>query len=67
MINRAVSFEFLPIVFFGCLEWSSSETQIVYVAEMKQPKKTSHFDPKKPKEGSEDEVLKVGNLSKTIT
>ena len=28
------------------MEWSSSEDKIVYVAEKKQPKKVSYFDPK---------------------
>ncbi|XP_072026007.1 acylamino-acid-releasing enzyme-like isoform X2 [Amphiura filiformis] len=38
---------------FSCLEWSSSETQLVYIAEKKQPKKVSYFDPKKTKDGNE--------------
>ncbi|XP_072026016.1 acylamino-acid-releasing enzyme-like isoform X1 [Amphiura filiformis] len=42
--------------YFSCLEWSSCETQLVYIAEKKQPKKVSYFDPKKTKDG--DEVVK---------
>ncbi|XP_054751862.2 acylamino-acid-releasing enzyme-like [Lytechinus pictus] len=29
---------------FGCLEWSRSESQLLYVAEKKQPKSASYFD-----------------------
>ncbi|XP_030828374.1 acylamino-acid-releasing enzyme isoform X1 [Strongylocentrotus purpuratus] len=38
---------------FGCLEWSSCESQLLYVAEKKQPKAVSYFD--KSKEGGSEE------------
>ncbi|XP_070558355.1 acylamino-acid-releasing enzyme-like [Ptychodera flava] len=42
---------------FGCLEWSSSEKQLLYVAEKKRPKTVSYFETK-PKEDGGDETAK---------
>ena len=50
---------------FGNLSWSSSEKQLVYIAEKKQAKTTSYFDSKyqtKDQDGTaegKDEPIKV--------
>ncbi|XP_054752252.2 acylamino-acid-releasing enzyme-like [Lytechinus pictus] len=39
---------------FGCLAWSRCESQLLYVAEKKQPKAASYFDKSKEKGSSEN-------------
>ncbi|XP_002741051.1 acylamino-acid-releasing enzyme-like, partial [Saccoglossus kowalevskii] len=41
---------------FGCLEWSSDEKKLLYVAEKKLPKTSSFFD-KKVKDNNKDETV----------
>jgi len=44
---------------FGSLEWSHSETHLLYVAERKVPKIKSYFDEKQETGASASEVEKV--------
>ncbi|XP_030061179.1 acylamino-acid-releasing enzyme isoform X2 [Microcaecilia unicolor] len=56
---------------FGCLEWSHSETHLLYVAEKKRPKTESFFESKAPELISsiveeEEGMGKPGKTDKTV-
>ncbi|XP_033098195.1 acylamino-acid-releasing enzyme-like [Anneissia japonica] len=46
---------------FGCIEWSTSEKKLLYVAEKKQPKTSSYFESKSTCKEDGEDVKEKGN------